>query len=122
MSSNDDQNNVGIQFDELLNLHRKNRFPNLGNHEYVVSRITAGPEINSVIVIRNSFIDFKNYKKHQLVFDGKARVELLEQIAKGLQFLHNNGLIHCDKNPSSVLLLDTGQNKFIPKLKGSQRI
>ena len=60
----------------------------------------------------------KIIKQHQLVFDDKARIELLEQIAKGLQFLHNNDLVHCDINPSSVLLLDTGQNKFIAKLKG----
>ena len=116
MSSNDDQSNVEIQFNELLNLHRNKRISNLDNQEYVVSRITADPPINSVVVISNSFIDFENYKNHQLVFDGKERVEQLEQIAKGLQFLHNNDLIHRDINPSSVSLQRTGQNKVVAKL------
>ena len=43
-------------------------------------------------------------------------LQLLHQTANGLEYLHDNGIMHCDLKPCNVLLLKTRQNKTVAKV------
>lgn len=48
-----------------------------------------------------------NSKKPQLAKD------FLRQISKGLNYIHQRGVIHCDLSPSNILIDDTSGCMFI---------
>ncbi|MEL7061716.1 MAG: serine/threonine-protein kinase, partial [Acidobacteriota bacterium] len=51
--------------------------------------------------------------KSGLELDVRSRLDLLRQVAEGLAFVHDRGLVHRDLKPAHLQLLPTGQVKIL---------
>ena len=118
---NEDDDEISIR--RMLNQPLEYEVSSFKNHEYVLNSLVSVTLKNTVVVISNCQEHFDNFirnKSFPYGFDSEALIDMLAQVAKGLQFLHDNKIIHRDINPSHILLLYTSQKKIVAKLRISK--
>lgn len=71
--------------------------------------IFEGLSIN-LFQYQNDFLNNIFYKKRYLPLDNVRNISL--QILQGLNFLHSNGIVHCDLKPSNIVFCDNCSNKI----------
>lgn len=49
-------------------------------------------------------------------YDGDPECSFVQDVATGLEFMHRNGIIHCDVKPENVLLQGDGLGGYTAKV------
>jgi serine/threonine protein kinase len=79
-------------------------------HEAKVCKILrASPHPNIVrylgCVVENDRVTGLCFVKYDMILsEGPSKLDLLQQIQKGIRHLHSLGLIHCDIKPANILM------------------
>jgi eukaryotic-like serine/threonine-protein kinase len=93
--------------------HREARLGASLNHPNLVTVYDAQPDGESLLIVME-FVDgasLADQLKHGPLPEGRV-IEILSGVAKGLDEVHQRGVVHRDVKPSNILISATGQVKL----------
>ena len=91
--------------------------------EYVKNQTRVPLRINAALMVNKKSANvpekFQSYCKHQSEIGLKPLIkDLLYQTVHGLRYLHANDIIHCNIQPSNILLIRVNEEKTVAKIGG----